>query len=147
MSDSSSDSASDSWGFETRQIHAGQEPDAATGARAVPIYQTTAYQFRNAEHAANLFALAEPGNIYTRIMNPTQGVAEVRLAALENGLSSTAAGVASHVDRRTLLGESVWNMSKWSQMVIASLSCRVAAAVSGSPFSRVPRRLSRSRTM
>jgi len=81
------------WGFETRQIHAGQEPDAATGARAVPIYQTTAYQFRDSDHAANLFALAEPGMIYTRIMNPTQGVAEVRLASLENGLGSTAAGV------------------------------------------------------
>jgi O-acetylhomoserine (thiol)-lyase len=85
--------ATDDWGFETRQIHAGQVPDSATGARAVPIYQTTAYQFRDSEHAANLFALAEPGNIYTRIMNPTQGVAEVRLASLENGLSSTAAGV------------------------------------------------------
>ncbi len=83
----------DSWGFETRQIHAGQEPDPTTGARAVPIYQTTAYQFRDSEHAANLFALSEPGNIYTRIMNPTQGVAEARIAALENGLSSTAAGV------------------------------------------------------
>jgi O-acetylhomoserine (thiol)-lyase len=83
----------ESWGFETRQIHAGQEPDPATGSRAVPIYQTTAYQFRDSEHAANLFALAEPGNIYTRIMNPTQGVLEVRLAALENGLASTAAGV------------------------------------------------------
>ena len=89
----STDSSPASWGFETRQIHSGQEPDSATGARAVPIYQTTAYQFRNAEHAANLFALAEPGNIYTRIMNPTQGVAEVRLAALENGLAETAAGV------------------------------------------------------
>ncbi len=84
---------SESWGFETRQIHAGQEPDAATGARAVPIYQTTAYTFRDAEHAANLFALAEPGNIYTRIMNPTQGVLETRIASLEGGLSSTAAGV------------------------------------------------------
>ena len=83
----------DSWGFETRQIHAGQEPDPATGSRAVPIYQTTAYQFRDSAHAANLFALGEPGNIYTRIMNPTQGVVETRLAALENGLASTAAGV------------------------------------------------------
>ncbi len=81
------------WGFETRQIHSGQEPDSATGARAVPIYQTTAYQFRDAAHAANLFALGEPGNIYTRIMNPTQGVLETRVAALENGLSETAAGV------------------------------------------------------
>jgi O-acetylhomoserine (thiol)-lyase len=84
---------SESWGFETRQIHSGQEPDSATGSRAVPIYQTTAYQFRDAAHAANLFALGEPGNIYTRIMNPTQGVAEARIAALENGLTSTAAGV------------------------------------------------------
>ncbi len=84
---------SDAWGFETRQIHAGQEPDSATGSRAVPIYQTTAYQFRDSAHAANLFALGEPGNIYTRIMNPTQGVAETRIAALENGLASTAAGV------------------------------------------------------
>jgi O-acetylhomoserine (thiol)-lyase len=85
--------ATDSWGFETRQIHSGQEPDSATGARAVPIYQTTAFQFRDAAHAANLFALGEPGNIYTRIMNPTQGVLETRVAALENGLSETAAGV------------------------------------------------------
>jgi O-acetylhomoserine (thiol)-lyase len=84
---------SDSWGFETRQIHAGQQADPTTGARAVPIYQTTAYEFRDAAHAANLFALGEPGNIYTRIMNPTQGVVETRVAALENGLSSTAAGV------------------------------------------------------
>ncbi len=83
----------DSWGFETRQIHAGQEPDTDTGSRAVPIYQTTAYQFRDSAHAANLFALGEPGNIYTRIMNPTQGVVETRIAALENGLSETAAGV------------------------------------------------------
>jgi len=81
------------WGFETRQIHSGQEPDSATGSRAVPIYQTTAYQFRDSAHAANLFALGEPGNIYTRIMNPTQGVLETRVAALENGLSETAAGV------------------------------------------------------
>ncbi len=85
--------STDSWGFETKQIHSGQEPDSATGSRAVPIYQTTAYQFRDAAHAANLFALGEPGNIYTRIMNPTQGVLESRVAALENGLESTAAGV------------------------------------------------------
>ncbi len=83
----------DGWGFETKQIHAGHEPDSATGARAVPIYQTTAYEFKSSEHAANLFALAEPGNVYTRIMNPTQGVLETRVAALEGGLSSTAAGV------------------------------------------------------
>ena len=79
-------------GFETRQIHAGQTPDAETGARAVPIYQTTAYQFRDSDHAANLFALSEIGNIYTRIMNPTQGVVEARLSALEGG-TETAVGL------------------------------------------------------
>ena len=80
------------WGFETRQIHAGSAPDPATGARAVPIYQTTSYQFASTEHAANLFALAEVGNIYTRIMNPTQGVLEARLNALEGGVM-TAIGL------------------------------------------------------
>ncbi len=79
---------SEDWSFETRQIHAGQEPDAATGARALPIYQTTSYAFRDTEHAANLFGLAEPGNIYTRIMNPTQDVVEQRLASLEGGVGA-----------------------------------------------------------
>src|SRR3954451_22695534 len=83
---------SEQWGFETRQIHAGQEPDSATGARAVPIYQTTSYQFRDSDHASNLFALAEIGNIYTRIMNPTQGVLEARLSSLEGG-TATAVGI------------------------------------------------------
>ena len=83
---------SDAWGFETRQIHAGQEPDPTTGARAVPIYQTTSYQFRDTEHAANLFALSEIGNIYTRIMNPTQGVFEARMSSLEGG-TATAVGI------------------------------------------------------
>jgi O-acetylhomoserine (thiol)-lyase len=82
----------DTQGFETRQIHAGHEPDTATGARAVPIYQTTAYEFRDSDHAANLFALQEIGNIYTRIMNPTQGVVEARLSALEGG-TETAVGL------------------------------------------------------
>ena len=80
------------WGFETRQIHAGQEPDSATGARAVPVYRTTSYVFRDAQHAQNLFALAEIGNIYTRIMNPTQGVLEARLSSLEGGVT-TAVGL------------------------------------------------------
>jgi O-acetylhomoserine (thiol)-lyase len=80
------------WGFETRQIHAGQEPDSATSARAVPIYQTTSYTFRDTTHAANLFGLAEVGNIYTRIMNPTQGVLEARVASLE-GAPDTALGI------------------------------------------------------
>ncbi|MBM3685039.1 MAG: bifunctional o-acetylhomoserine/o-acetylserine sulfhydrylase [Actinobacteria bacterium] len=81
------------WGFETLQIHAGAEPDPATGARAVPIYQTTAYSFRDSAHGARLFALAEPGNIYTRIMNPTQGVFEARMAALEGGIPTAAGGM------------------------------------------------------
>ena len=85
---------SDTWGFETRQIHAGTEPDPATGARAVPIYQTTSYEFRDTQHAANLFALAEIGNIYTRIMNPTQAVVEARVAALEGGV-----GALGHLQR------------------------------------------------
>jgi O-acetylhomoserine (thiol)-lyase len=78
------------WGFETRQVHAGAEPDPTTGARAVPIYQTTSYVFRDTEHAANLFGLAELGNIYTRIMNPTQAVFEDRVAALEGGIGALA---------------------------------------------------------
>ena len=83
---------SDQWGFDTRQIHAGAEADPTTGARATPIYQTTAYQFRDTEHAANLFALGEIGNIYTRIMNPTQAVLEARIASLE-GAPDTAVGL------------------------------------------------------
>ncbi|MDQ3738154.1 MAG: bifunctional o-acetylhomoserine/o-acetylserine sulfhydrylase [Actinomycetota bacterium] len=83
---------SDEWGFETRQIHIGGEPDPTTGARAVPIYQTTSYEFRDTEHAANLFALAEVGNIYTRIMNPTQAALEARLNSLEGGCT-TAIGI------------------------------------------------------
>lgn len=76
--------------FETLQLHAGQEPDPATGARAVPIYQTTSYTFRDAEHGANLFGLKEFGNIYTRIMNPTTDVFEKRVAALEGGVGALA---------------------------------------------------------
>ena len=76
------------WAFETRQIHAGQTPDPTTGSRALPLYQTTAYQFRDTEHAANLFGLAELGNIYTRIMNPTQDAVEQRIAALEGGVAA-----------------------------------------------------------
>ena len=79
------------YGFNTRQLHAGQNPDPTTGSRAVPIYHTTSYQFKNTEHAANLFALSEPGNIYTRIMNPTNDVLEQRVAALEGGVGALAA--------------------------------------------------------
>jgi len=78
---------STAWSFETRQIHKGQTPDSQTNARALPIYQTTSYTFRDTKHAADLFALAEPGNIYTRIMNPTQGAVEERIASLEGGVA------------------------------------------------------------
>ena len=78
--------------FETLQLHAGQTADPTTNARAVPIYQTTSYVFNNAEHGANLFALKEFGNIYTRIMNPTHDVFEKRIAALEGGVAALATG-------------------------------------------------------
>jgi O-acetylhomoserine (thiol)-lyase len=112
------------WGFETKQIHAGQEPDPTTGSRAVPIYQTTSYQFRSSEHAANLFALAEIGNIYTRIMNPTQGVVEGRVAALE-GATATAVGlpgclaVSSGQAAETL---AILNLAEAGSHVVASAS-------------------------
>jgi O-acetylhomoserine (thiol)-lyase len=75
-------------GFATRSLHAGQKPDTATGARAVPIYQTTSFVFENSDHAAALFGLQQFGNIYTRIMNPTQAVFEERVAALEGGVAA-----------------------------------------------------------
>lgn len=83
--------------FETLQLHAGQQADPTTGSRAVPLYQTTSYVFNNAEHGANLFALKEFGNIYTRIMNPTTDVFEKRIAALEGGVAAlaTASGQAA----------------------------------------------------
>src|SRR3978361_2304388 len=85
------------WSFEPRQIHAGQSPDSATNARALPIYQTTSYTFNSSEHAANLFALKEFGNIYTRIMNPTQAAVEERIASLEGGVAAllTSSGQAA----------------------------------------------------
>lgn len=79
------------FGFSTRQLHAGQQPDLTTGARAVPIYQTTSYLFKDTAHAARLFALEESGNIYTRIMNPTSDVFEQRVADLEGGVGALAA--------------------------------------------------------
>ncbi len=77
-------------GFETLALHGGQEPDPTTNSRAVPIYQTTSYVFNDADHAANLFGLKEFGNIYTRIMNPTNDVFEKRVAALEGGVGALA---------------------------------------------------------
>jgi O-acetylhomoserine (thiol)-lyase len=84
------DSQTHPFGFSTRQLHAGQVPDPTTNSRAVPIYQTTSYVFNSTEHAARLFALQEPGNIYTRIMNPTSDVFEQRMASLEGGVGALA---------------------------------------------------------
>lgn len=90
-----SNSKEQNYGFETLQIHAGQTVDPTTGSRAVPIYQTTSYVFNNSEHAANLFALKESGNIYTRIMNPTTDVLEQRIAVLEGGVAGLAVASGS----------------------------------------------------
>ncbi len=91
------------WGFETRQIHSGAVPDPTTGARAVPIYQTTSYTFRDTAHAAALFGLEELGNIYTRIMNPTQAVFEERMAALEGGVAALAVASGQAAETLALL--------------------------------------------
>lgn len=107
----------ESWSFETRQIHAGTSPDPTTGARALPIYATTAYQFRDTQHAADLFALAEPGNIYTRIMNPTQDALEQRVASLEGGVAGLA--VASGQAAELL---SILNLAGAGDHVVASAS-------------------------
>ncbi len=98
---------SEQWSFETKQIHAGQTPDPTTGARALPIYQTTSFQFRDTDHAEALFSLAEPGNIYTRIINPTQDVVEQRLAALEGGIGALlfASGQAATTGALTNVAE------------------------------------------
>ena len=104
-------------GFETLSLHAGQEPDPATGARAVPIYQTTSYNFKSTEHAGNLFALSEAGNIYTRIMNPTSDVLEKRLAALDGGVAALA--VASGQAATTI---AVLSLTGAGQNLVASKS-------------------------
>jgi OAH/OAS sulfhydrylase len=98
--------------FETQQLHAGQEPDPTTNARAVPIYQTTSYNFKNAEHAASLFGLQEFGNIYTRIMNPTTDVFEKRVAALEGGVAglATASGQAAQLIAVTTIAQAGENI-------------------------------------
>ena len=107
----------DGWSFETRQIHAGQSPDPTTGARALPIYQTTSYVFKDADHAANLFALKELGNIYTRIMNPTQDAVEQRLASLEGGVGALL--VASGQAAETL---AILNVAEAGDHVVSSPS-------------------------
>jgi O-acetylhomoserine (thiol)-lyase len=105
------------WGFETRQIHAGAAPDPTTGARATPLYQTTSYAFRDTDHAAALFGLAESGNIYTRIMNPTQDVLEQRIASLEGGVAALA--VASGQAAETM---AILNLAEQGSHIVASAS-------------------------
>ena len=103
MTDHAPESDTPVWSFETKQVHAGAVPDPTTGSRAVPIYRTSSYVFRDTEHAANLFSLAEPGNIYTRIMNPTNDVVEQRLAALEGGVASVALASGQAAETLTVL--------------------------------------------
>ncbi|MFM8234806.1 MAG: bifunctional o-acetylhomoserine/o-acetylserine sulfhydrylase [Actinomycetota bacterium] len=103
------------WKFDTQQIHAGQEPDPTTGSRALPIYQTTAYQFRDTEHAANLFGIAEAGNVYTRINNPTQDAVEKRLSILEGGKASLL--VASGMAATTL---AIMNLAEAGDHIVSS---------------------------
>ncbi len=118
-----------SWSFATQQIHAGAEPDPTTGARATPIYQTTSYVFRDSQHGADLFSLAEPGNIYTRINNPTQEVLEQRVAALESGVAAVAfasgqaattatifnlAGAGDHVVSSSALYGGTYNLFRYT---------------------------------
>src|SRR3990172_6654906 len=95
-------------GFDTLALHAGQSPDPATGSRAVPIYQTTSYVFRDTEHAASLFNLERAGHIYSRISSPTVAVLEERVAALEHGVGAVAAAsgqAALHLAIVTLMGQ------------------------------------------
>jgi len=108
---------SSGWSFDTKQIHAGQSPDSTTNARALPIYQTTSYTFNDTTHAANLFSLKELGNIYTRIMNPTQAVVEDRIAALEGGVAGLL--VASGQAAETL---AILNIAEVGDHVVSSPS-------------------------
>jgi O-acetylhomoserine (thiol)-lyase len=107
----------DGWSFETRQIHAGQSPDPTTGARALPIYSTTSYVFRDSAHAADLFGLREFGNIYTRIMNPTTDVVEQRVADLEGGVGALAVSSGQSAETIALL-----NVAESGDHVVASPS-------------------------
>jgi len=105
------------WSFDTRQIHAGAVPDPTTGSRATPIYQTTSFALGDTERAANLFGLAEPGNIYTRIMNPTTDVVEQRVASLEGGVAALA--VASGQAAETL---AILNLAEVGDHIVSSAS-------------------------
>ena len=105
----------DDWSFDTQQIHSGQVPDPSTGSRSLPIYQTTAYEFRDTQHAANLFGVAEAGNVYTRINNPTQDAVEKRLSILEHGKASLL--VSSGMAATTL---AIMNVAEAGDHVVAS---------------------------
>ena len=111
-----SDNAAD-WKFETKQVHSGAQPDPTTHARATPIYQTTSYVFDNAQHAQNLFALAEFGNIYTRIMNPTNDVVEKRVASLEGGVAALLVASGQSAETIALL-----NVAEAGDHIVASPS-------------------------
>ena len=136
---------SDSWGFETKQIHAGAAPDPTTGARAVPIYQTTSFVFRDTAHAAALFGLEELGMIYTRIMNPTQAVFEERVTALEGGVGTLAVSSGQAAQFEGLL-----NLAENGGHIVSSASLyggtyrpaplHVPEARRGSELHRRPRR-------
>jgi O-acetylhomoserine (thiol)-lyase len=115
MSDPTAPETALEWSFETRQIHVGQVPDGTTSARALPIYQTTSYTFRDTDHAAALFGLAEPGNIYTRIMNPTQDAVEQRVASLEGGVAALL--VASGQAAETL---AILNIAQSGDHIVSS---------------------------
>lgn len=101
--------------FDTLAVHSGQEPDPTTGSRAVPIYQTTAYNFRDSDHGANLFALKEPGNIYSRIMNPTTDVFEKRVAALEGGV-----GALAFASGHAAISAAIFNIAGTGDEIISS---------------------------
>ena len=108
-------SENNEWSFETQQIHAGQNPDSDTGSRSLPIYQTTAYQFRDTQHAANLFGIAEAGNVYTRINNPTQDAVEKRIVTLEGGVAALL--VSSGMAATTL---AIMNVAQAGDHVVSS---------------------------
>ncbi|MBP2650380.1 MAG: O-acetylhomoserine/O-acetylserine sulfhydrylase [Firmicutes bacterium] len=103
--------------FDTLAVHGGQEPDPTTGSRAVPIYQTTSYVFNDADHAANLFALKEPGNIYSRIMNPTTDVLEKRIAALEGGV-----GALAFASGHAAISAAIFNIAEAGDEIVSSAS-------------------------
>jgi O-acetylhomoserine (thiol)-lyase len=127
------------YGFDTLALHAGQEVDSATTARAVPIYQSTSYVFHDTDHAADLFSLAEEGNIYTRIMNPTTDVFEKRIAALEKGVGAlaTASGQAAQGLAILNILPSPYLVNPWSMAPTSSSTLRPSSSADTAPRSAV----------